>query len=285
MHPSEKKIGFIGGGNMARAILSGLVKEFPKEQLFVSDLNEENCTFFRETLGIEASQDFHDFIEKVDIILIAIKPQGFATLLPQLAPLIRHDQLIISIAAGVDTETIATALQKAEQPIIRVMPNTPATIGYGASGLFANAFVNDEERRLATTIFNACGRTLWVEDEAKMSAVVALSGSSPAYFFYLLEIMASVGEELGIGEAESAELAMQSMLGAAKYAQESPLSLTQLKKNVMSPEGTTEQAIFSLERDNLPEVVRRAMKACAERDQSLSKEVSSAINRAIEATK
>lgn len=273
----SQSIGFIGGGNMARAILTSLSQHENSHQLFVCDRNLEKREFFEKTLKVTASADYRDFINKLDVIILAIKPQGFPALLAELKPLIQPHQLIISIAAGVSVDAILRGLGKSSHPIVRVMPNTPSTIGLGASAIYANNEVSEDDKAITDTIFQSCGITAWLQEERLISAAVAVSGSSPAYLFYLMEIMAKVGESMGLDAKSSLALTQQAVLGAAKYSQEANLPLETLKKNVMSPQGTTERAIFSLENNHLDHIVKEAMQAAFDRDQELSEIISKEI--------
>lgn len=273
------KIGFIGGGNMSQAILSGLTAKGSPYELYVCDRNENKRHFFTATLGVKATHDYREFIETVDVIVLAIKPQGFPALLAELKPLIKPHQLILSIAAGIPIEAIARGLGQAENQIaiVRAMPNTPSSIGLGATGLYGNTATNDTQKAIVSTLFESCGAITWLQSEALISAVVAVSGSSPAYFFYIMDIMTKVGESMGLDPESSLILTQQAMLGAARYSQKAGIPLETLKKNVMSPKGTTEQAVFSLERDHLDDVLKRAMQAAYDRDQVLSKEIGDTI--------
>lgn len=277
MQIKDANIGFIGGGNMARAILTGLTQSFSKQQLFVSDRNLDKREYFREELGIQATESYHDFIDRLDVVILAIKPQGFPELLKELKASLRSDQLVISIAAGITTKAISKGLGERGFPIVRTMPNTPATIGLGATALFANNTVSKTQKKLADTIFKSCGVTAWLEEETQLSAAVAVSGSSPAYFFYLMECMVNMGEKLGLSRENSDILTKQAMLGAARFSQTSKDSLSQLKKNVMSPEGTTERAIFALEDAKLETIIEDAMRAAFDRDRELSEIISAKI--------
>lgn len=270
-------IGFIGGGNMARAILTSLSAEKDQFKLFVCDRNEDKRQYFQETLNVTASADYRDFIESLDIIVLAIKPQGFPALLAALKPLIKPHQLVISIAAGVSVSAILRGIGKEAHSIIRVMPNTPSTIGLGASAMYANSEVSPSQKAITDTIFSSCGVTAWLQDEKLISAAVAVSGSSPAYIYYLMDIMTKVGIKMGLDEVSSKTLTQQAILGSARYSQLSDLSLETLKKNVMSPKGTTEQAIFSLEANHLDHIIEEAMQAAFDRDQALSEIISKEI--------
>lgn len=270
-------IGFIGGGNMARAILTSLSEEKDQFKLFVCDRNEDKRQYFQETLNVTASADYRDFIESLDIIVLAIKPQGFPVLLAELKPLIKPHQLVISIAAGVSVSAILRGIGKEAHSIIRVMPNTPSTIGLGASAMYANSEVSSSQKAITDTIFSSCGVTAWLQDEKLISAAVAVSGSSPAYIYYLMDIMTKVGIKMGLDEVSSKTLTQQAILGSARYSQLSDLSLETLKKNVMSPKGTTEQAIFSLEANHLDHIIEEAMQAAFDRDQALSEIISKEI--------
>ena len=270
----QAKIGFIGGGHMATAILEGLVEHYPKDLLYVADRNAPKREYFSETLGINTASHFSEFIDEMDAIILAIKPQGFPELLPELKPHLNDKTLVISVAAGISSEAILRALGRDNQPLVRTMPNIPAAVGLGATALFSPHALTDSHAALTETIFNACGITTWVEKEALLSAVISVSGSSPAYFFYLLEIMIDAGVKLGLSRESSEILAKQTMLGSAQIALDSDKSVKALKESVMSPEGTTEQAIFSFERDDLQQIIERGMQAAFDRDQVLSSEIS-----------
>lgn len=276
-----KSIGFIGGGNMARAILTSLSQNNRDESgdysLFVCDRNLEKRLFFQNELNVVASENYHDFIDDLDIIVLAIKPQGFPDLLAELKLRLKPHQLVISIAAGVSIEAILRGLSRESHPIVRVMPNTPATIGLGASAIYANNEVSEKDRAITDSIFTSCGITAWLESEDLISAAVAVSGSSPAYLFYLMDIMTKAGIEMGLDAQSSLALTQQAVLGSAKYSQLSDLPLETLKKNVMSPKGTTEQAIFSLENNELDRIITEAMQAAFNRDKALSKIISEQI--------
>lgn len=273
----KARIGFIGGGNMARAILTSLSEQQDLFKLFVCDRNADKRQFFQDTLGVSASADYRDFMESLDIVVLAVKPQGFPSLLDELKSLIKPHQLIISVAAGVSVEAILRGIGQKSHPIIRVMPNTPSTIGLGASAIYANGEVSESQQAITQAIFSSCGVTAWLQEEQLISAAVAVSGSSPAYIYYLMEIMTKVGIEMGLDETSSKTLTQQAVLGSAKYSQLSDLSLETLKKNVMSPKGTTEQAIFSLENNHFDRIIKEAMSAAFDRDQELSKIISKEI--------
>lgn len=266
-------IGFIGGGNMARAILTGAVTDYPKSKLFVADRHQANRDYFSQQLGITACKHFSEFIQKVDLLILAIKPQGFPELFAELRPHIKESLSIISIAAGVTTTSIQQGLGLTKQPVIRVMPNTPATINLGASALYATKETPKMLKEFTDTLFSTCGITVWVPKEEQLSAAVAVSGSSPAYFFYIMEIMTEMGVNLGLTPESSALLTKQSLLGAARYSLKSEESLATLKQNVISPNGTTEAAIKSFLEDDLAGTIQRGMEAAAKRDRMLSEEI------------
>lgn len=271
------RIGFIGGGNMARAILVSLSEQKDQFSLFVCDRNADKRDYFQQKLGIHAAESYHNFIASLDIIVLAIKPQGFPALLAELKPLLKPHQLVISVAAGVSIAAILRGLGKESHPIVRVMPNTPSTIGLGASAIYANNEVSEDQKATTEAIFSSCGVTAWLQEEKLISAAVAVSGSSPAYIYYLMEIMTKVGIKMGLDEVSSKTLTQQAVLGSARYSQLSDLSLETLKKNVMSPKGTTEQAIFSLENNHLDHIIEEAMSAAFNRDQELSEIISKEI--------
>ncbi|WP_044411124.1 pyrroline-5-carboxylate reductase [Thiomicrospira microaerophila] len=270
----QANICFIGAGNMSRSLIGGLIQSgYPKNQIWASDPSSQALAALKQNYGIEGFEDNLTAIDKADIIVLAVKPQQLKALCQTMAePLKTSSKLIISVAAGIKTQSIDHWLG-GHQSIVRTMPNTPALIQTGATGLFANHHVSQQQKDDAENILRAAGLTIWVDNEDKLDAVTALSGSGPAYFFLFMEAMQAAGEKLGL-DAKTAELlTMQTAFGAAKMALESHESCNELRRMVTSPNGTTERAIQSFEQAGLASVVDNAMQAAHQRAQQLAQEL------------
>ncbi|MDR4517983.1 MAG: pyrroline-5-carboxylate reductase [Nitrosomonas sp.] len=257
------KITFIGGGNMASALISGLLKQgYATSQIGVVEINEESRTRIKEVFGITAAADLKNGIapcgtgDADNVIVLAVKPQQLHALTQLLAGLLdRH--LVISIAAGIRTADIMRWLGGYKR-IIRAMPNTPSLVGAGVTGLFAASDAAEQDRRIAETIMKAVGSVLWVSEEEMLHTVTAISGSGPAYVFYFIESMQQAAIELGLTQNEARQLSLQTFQGAIKLANESDDDAAVLRARVTSRGGTTEQAIESME---VSEVKRRIIAA------------------------
>lgn len=266
------KLAFIGAGNMARSIIGGLVQEgYPVERIRASDRNEETLARLSEDFGTGAG-DNHTVAQWAEVIVLAVKPQVMKTVAQELQPSLAHRPLLISIAAGIDGESLGRWLGE-DQAIVRCMPNTPSLVKTGASGLYANRHTTETQRQQAEQIMAAVSRVQWLDDEALMDAVTAVSGSGPAYFFLVMEAMIDAGVKLGLDREAATELTLQTALGAATLAQSSEVGVDELRRRVMSPGGTTEAALASFEQDKLREVFQSAMTACAERSAELAREL------------
>lgn len=263
------KIAFIGAGNMAKAIISGLLSSgVPANTIAVSARSEDSLNYAKNTFGV-ATGPSADIVRDADIIVLAVKPQQIKEVTASLRGKTQPGSLVISIAAGVRIEDIESSM--GECAMIRCMPNTPSAVGMGASGLFANTRVSDEQKHSAEAILGAVGTTIFVAEEHLIDAVTAVSGSGPAYFFLFIEAMTDAGIELGLDKETSEQLAKQTALGAATLATKSEIDVQKLRKNVTSPNGTTEQAIKSFESNKLRAIVSQAMHACRDRAIELSK--------------
>lgn len=273
MQPSSNaphKIAFIGAGNMAKAIISGLLAEGLKRiNLFASGPRQESLNHVASEFGINISTDNAATAAGADVVVLAVKPQMLKEVCLGLANSLSHKPLIISLAAGITTDSISTWLG-GDQAIVRCMPNTPSQVRVGASGLFANANVSHAQKSTANTILGAVGVVQWVDDEALINPVTAVSGSGPAYFFLVMEAMIDAGVELGLTHAAATELTLQTALGAAILAKQSSTDVAELRRRVTSPKGTTEQAINSFENDQIRAMFSRAMTACSNRAVELS---------------
>lgn len=267
---SPDKIAFIGAGNMAKAIISGLIAEgFKRINLFASGPRQESLDRVASELGINTSTDNEATATIADVVVLAVKPQMLKEVCLGLAGSLAHKPLIISLAAGITTESISTWLG-GDHAIVRCMPNTPSQMRVGASGLFANAQVSDAQKSTANIILGAVGIVQWVDDEALINSVTAVSGSGPAYFFLMMEAMIDAGVELGLTRSSATELTLQTAFGAAILAKQSDVDVAELRRRVTSPKGTTEQAINSFENDQIRAIFARAMTACANRAVELS---------------
>jgi len=271
----ESKISFIGAGNMATAIMSGLIKKgVPAANILASEPDSEKLNTLQTTLGIQITTDNLLAAAEADVLILSVKPQILQKVSEPLSEILDSRAcMTISIAAGIEMKSLENWLGS-KQAIVRCMPNTPAQISEGASGLFANPQVTAAQRTLAESIFVAVGSAQWVTDETLMHAVTALSGSGPAYAFLMIASMAEAGVKQGLSEETAKALAAQTVLGAAKMVLESEFSPQKLKKNVMSPGGTTERAISILEGENtegsLPELCDKAIAAATARSQELA---------------
>ena len=273
MHQSTNtphKIAFIGAGNMAKAIISGLLAEGLKRiNLFASGPRQESLDRVASELGINVSIDNAATAAGADVVVLAVKPQMLKEVCLGLADSLAHKPLIISLAAGITTDSI-NAWLGGEHAIVRCMPNTPSQVRVGASGLYANAQVGHAQKSTANTILGAVGVVKWVDDEALINPVTAVSGSGPAYFFLVMEAMIDAGVELGLTRTAATELTLQTALGAAILAKQSSVDVAELRRRVTSPKGTTEQAINSFENDQIRARFSRAMTACSNREVELS---------------
>jgi pyrroline-5-carboxylate reductase len=252
----DGKIAFIGAGNMAAALIQGLLEQgvARPDQLIASDLRPEALAALAKRHGIATTQD-NQLACAAEIVILSVKPQVFPTLLPELAPLVGSSSLVLSIAAGVPLIAIETQLKAAR--VIRAMPNTPALAGAGATALAAGARASAEDLALGRTIFESVGIVVEVE-ERLMDAVTALSGSGPAYLFYVAEALVAAGQAVGLPPDIAKTLALQTVYGAAKLLHESDDDPTELRRKVTSPGGTTHAGVTRL--DQL--AVSSAFEAC-----------------------
>ncbi|MGZ5049576.1 MAG: pyrroline-5-carboxylate reductase [Methylobacter sp.] len=271
---NTKKIGFIGGGNMASSLISGLIASgHDPEQIWVSDVNADALAALKEQLQVHTTADNDEVINAVDVVVLAVKPQIMAAVAQAAAPAIqRKNPLVVSIAAGISQSSLSRWLG-ADIAIVRCMPNTPALVLTGATGLHANDKVTEEQCDLAENILRAVGIALWVGDEAELDAVTAVSGSGPAYYFLLMEAMEKAALELGLSQDTARLLVQQTALGAAKIALESAESPEQLRKRVTSPGGTTQRAIETFEQGGFTELVAKALHAARDRSIEMSKQM------------
>ncbi|MDG2461281.1 MAG: pyrroline-5-carboxylate reductase [Luminiphilus sp.] len=266
------QIAFLGAGNMASAIISGLLAVgFSPQQLSASDPSEEALERLR-ALGLSrVSTATDNLCHGADLLVAAVKPQVMAEALMSVSPQLSSATALFSIAAGIPISSLQS-MAGASVPIVRCMPNTPAMIGQGASALFASESVTAAQRKIAEQLTNAVGFTVWVEQEELLDAVTAVSGSGPAYFFALIESISKAGTELGLSPEVSMSLTLHTALGAAELARQSDVPIGALRENVTSPGGTTEQALLALQAEGFDEIVAKAVHACADRARTLGEE-------------
>jgi pyrroline-5-carboxylate reductase len=262
---------FIGGGNMAQALIGGLISRgLPPTRITVSDPVEKVRDFLAEK-DIHVLDDNLAAIKEADIVVLAVKPQVLAQVLQPLKGQVAN-KLIISIVAGAEIATLARLLET--DRIVRVMPNTPALVQTGAHGLYANAHIETGDRELASQVLASTGLTIWVNSEAQIDAVTAVSGSGPAYFFYMMESMIRAGKNLGLDEKVATALTLQTALGAAQMAITSSNTPAELRKNVTSPNGTTQAALEVFDRAQISQNIQAALAAAQKRSQELAQELS-----------
>ena len=268
------KIAFIGGGNMARSLISGLIKAgYDSNLISVSNRSEGKLIALNKDFGIKTSLDNYEIAKDADVIVLAVKPQFMAEMLNQLTAKINDygNRLIISLAAGVTVERL-TGLLNGHKKIVRLMPNTPALIGYGVTGTFAAPDVNAEEKEFTNRILTAVGKVVWVEKESDINTVTAASGSSPAYFFLFMQYLIEHTKEMGMSEEQARTLVVETALGAAQMAiKNADVSLETLRAQVTSKGGTTFAAISKFEELNLKDSVSAAMDACVARAEEMQK--------------
>lgn len=273
---NDTTLTFIGGGNMAASLIGGLIADgWDPARIRVADSSAERLQQLSQQFPIYTSSDNCNAADKADIIVLAVKPQVMQSVTRELTSLIAKQQpLVISIAAGIPAGALGNWLGKSTA-IVRTMPNTPAMVQSGATVLYANEHVSEEQRSIAESILRAVGVAIWIDDEALMDAVTALSGSGPAYFFLFMEALQAAGQELGLPQETARLLTLQTAFGAAKMALESTKDAATLRHQVTSPGGTTEHAIKAFQKGELEALVSKALQAAAKRSHELATEFGS----------
>jgi len=264
-------IGFIGGGNMAEAIIKGVIKAriYEPGRIFVSDVRADRLAFLREEYGIVGFDKNSGPAGEADIIVLSIKPQNMNDVLREIKDAVKAEKLIISIAAGIRLGSIAAVL--GEVPIVRVMPNTPALIGEGAAALYANEKARPMLEK-ARSIFESVGLAVVVDNEDLIDAVTAVSGSGPAYYFLLMEEMIEAAAAMGLDRGLAKDLVLQTAKGASLLAIEADKnneSPAVLRRKVTSPGGTTEAALNVLSANKFGLMIAEALRAAVERSRAL----------------
>lgn len=264
-------IAFIGGGNMAGSLVGGLIaNRFAANRLWVVDINSATLDELRARHLVNTTNDAAEAIAQADVVVLAVKPQVLREACTNLRKAVEQRKpLVVSLAAGVRIPSICSWLGETVT-IVRAMPNTPALVGSGATALFAGSNVTESQRTLAESLMRAVGLVIWVEREELMDTVTAVSGSGPAYFFYLIEALEQAAMDQGLKPEAARILSLQTAFGAAKMALESNLAPAVLRRSVTSPGGTTERAIETLEEHQLQTRVGEAVAAATQRSRELA---------------
>lgn len=267
-------LAFIGGGNMARSLIGGLITNgFAADNIHVADPSNETLQTLTNLYPVRTFTDNTAAIADAEVVILAVKPQQLQAVTRQLSPNWQKDKLLISIAAGIRLDDISRWLGQEQAAIVRAMPNTPSLVQAGATALCANEHVKTAQHELAESILRAVGLALWVKHEQQMDAVTALSGSGPAYLFLVMEAMQTAGMELGLPEDTARLLALETAFGASKMALESEESACVLRQRVTSPGGTTERALDEFEHGDLRGLFSKALTAAASRADELAKQL------------
>jgi pyrroline-5-carboxylate reductase len=267
----HKNITFIGTGNMATALIHGLISaHYPGHCITAHDIHSEKSQALATDLGIRHEADLALAVKNAAIIVLAVKPNAVAGVCQALKDHLQHNPCIISVAAGIQLATIARFLQTDALAMIRSMPNTPALIGCGATGLYANKNADHADREWAESLFRAVGIVHWCNEENTLDAITALSGCGPAYIFLVMEAMQEAAEALGLEESLAKTFSIQTALGASRVALETAYPLAELRKQVASPGGSTEKALEVLQQGNLKALFARAMQSAHEQAKVLS---------------
>lgn len=262
-------IGFIGAGNMANSLIRGLVSEGRRgSTLWAADLDSAKLQTLRDDCGINIATS-PELANHTEVIVLAVKPQVMQVVCEELSANLKSSTLIISIAAGITVQHLQSWLGNSHA-IVRCMPNTPALVSKGASGLYANDEVSEEQKNIATQIADAVGISVWVESESDIDTVTAISGSGPAYFFLFIEAMQNAAEGMGLSKDVARTLSYQTAVGAAELALDSDDSIAELRRKVTSPGGTTERAIQTFEKGGLRDLVNESLLAARDRSVELA---------------
>jgi pyrroline-5-carboxylate reductase len=268
---SNLKISFIGGGNMAAALIGGLAgKLTAAANIHVIDINVEALSVLKQRFGVSTAGQIDAAIASSDVFVLAVKPQQMREVMAQLAPQV-STQLVLSIAAGIRMQDLSRWLN-GHAAIVRTMPNTPALIGQGVTGMVAMGGVSAQQREAAEAIMKAVGSTVWLDDESLIDVVTAVSGSGPAYGFYFIEAMQQAALEMGLNAEQGRQLAIATFVGASQLAAQSDEPVSLLRERVTSKGGTTYAALTSMEQDGIGAAIGRAMKAAAARGVEMGEE-------------
>lgn len=266
------KLVFIGGGNMAGAMIGGLTKAQSAFAIHVIERDRARRQQLQDDFDVTVADHIGSELSDAQVIVLAVKPndlQGVCEALRPLLAQVAQQPMLLSIAAGISSDCLATWC--GSQAVVRAMPNTPALVGQGMTGLYARAAVTPEQRQQATNIIAATGHAIWLDDEAKMDAVTAISGSGPAYVFYFLEALQQAATRVGLTEAQGRQLALQTFVGATQLAAQSSEPVSVLRDRVTSKGGTTAAAIAYMADHQLPDIIMGAALAAQARSQEMAK--------------
>lgn len=266
------KITFVGGGNMAKALLGGLIKRgYSPSKMHVVELDKARCEELHTEFAVRASMELDGAMAHCEVVVLAVKPQQLREVAQQIAPIL-GSRLVISVAAGLRTQDIARWI--GSQNIVRCMPNTPALIRSGVTALYATPAVSPEHCQRAESILSAVGNTYWLDDEVLLDGVTAISGSGPAYVFYFIEAMQQAAYELGLDEEQARQMVLDTFTGASKLAEGSQgVDVATLRARVTSKNGTTEKALLSMEASRVKQSIIAAVHAAAARSKEIGDEL------------
>ncbi|MBS9433670.1 pyrroline-5-carboxylate reductase [Photorhabdus hainanensis] len=270
----ERKITFIGAGNMAHAIIAGLVKGgYPAELINVCAPSHTRRDALAKEYGVNSGSDNIRYAQEADVVVLAVKPQVIADVCQPLQEKVDFsNKLVLSIASGISVARFDALLQD-KLNIVRIMPNTPALIGQGLSGLFASEHVSQSDRDFTQALMNSVGKTYWVKDESGINDIIAVASSAPAYFFLFMESMQQEAERLGFDSQTAREIVLQTAIGSAALAASNvDLPFATLREQVTSKGGTTAEALRIFYEGRLPETVSNAMQAVIRRAQEMEKQ-------------
>jgi len=266
------RIAFIGGGNMATALISSLfASRHSVNRIHVADPGINARERLRRQWPVHCFEKAAEAIEGMDAIVLAVKPQVLPIVLEEIGHLVTSVQLVISIAAGIHTSQIAAQL-KYNPPIVRTMPNTPALIGLGITGMYARVNCSLAQRELTQNLMESAGEVVWLDKESLLDVVTAVSGSGPAYFYYLIECLRNAGVRQGLSADVAAKLALYTAYGSSTMAVQSDHDVTELRQQVTTKGGTTEAALEQLDAGHFDQLINSAIKAATKRGQELSGE-------------
>ena len=269
----QAKLAFIGAGQIASSLIVGLITGgYSPENIVATRRNKASLTRLSETFGVQTSTDNQQAVNFADVVILTVKPADMPVLLPSIAEAVKTKHpLVLSLAAGVRCERIRAVLGRTV-PLVRCMPNTPSVVQLAATGLYAGPGVTEQQRSLAESILRAVGTTLWVEHEADMDTVTALSGSGPAYFLRIMEALKEAGKTLGLSEQAARLLTLQTAWGTASMAMGAEKDLKALRNQVTSPGGTTAAGLAVLEAQGIDDVFLRVLQAARQRSCELANE-------------
>lgn len=266
-------LGFVGAGNMAEGIVAGVLAAgvYGPDDIIVADPSTERRQLFHERFAVTAIEDSRKVVASADVVVLAIKPQVFSEVAPNLTARLRSDQLVVSIMAGWSTGAVAEALGGDSLRVVRVMPNLPIRVGAGVAGIYGGTHATQDDVAAVKKIFEAAGQSIVLDDEALMDAVTAVSGSGPAYYYFFTEALVAAGVAAGLEGGQALALAANTCLGAARMMLETGVAPAELRKQVTSAGGTTQAAIESMTAAGVPQAIRQGVMAALKRSRELGK--------------